>query len=389
MLRSKLLFFFLLFVSIMKVEAQTNFLKGYYITSSQDTIHGYIDYRSERRNYSLCIYRESLNSKSVNLYPKDIIGFTVDNKDFYETHSFKSKKGEELYGFFKVLVRGKLSLLRYVSRYFVKEANNKVSEISKTSEITEERKLKEDYAGLGLLIFLMNDCEETSRTYLEKKYTSNIDYIEIFKKYNQCVGGQFQTTQKIVIHPHFDFGLQASPTFNGFKFNTSAENVTFDNQLSASGGGFVSIFLPKVNERVRLVAEVTYNRYNGYAYFSFDNSNNDLFIDYSSLKFPLLVRLGQTKFFFDIGIQNQFILDQHLKWRIETLGQNTVNTTEGDVPPLNKWSYGYLVGMGLNYKLANHAVRSSLRFSHIRESDHPNNPVYQTIEFIFAFQLTR
>ena len=389
MLRSKLLFFFLLFIGVTKGEAQTNFFKGYYVTPARDTIHGFIDYRSERRNYRLCIYRESLSSKAVNLYPKDIIGFTVDDKDFYETHTLKSKKGEELYGFFKVLVRGKLSLLRYVSRYFVKESDNTVSEISKTSEITEDRKLKEDYSGLGMLIFLMKDCEETSSSYLQRQFKTHVNYIELFERYNRCVGSQFQRTRKIVIRPHFDFGLQASPVINAFKFNTSLMQATFEKKVSFSVGGFVSIFLPKVNENTRLIVETTYNTYSNYSYFSFDLSNNDLFIDYSCLKVPLLIRYGQTKFFIDIGIQNQFILDQNLKWRVETLTQNGVNTTDGDIPQLTNRSSGYLIGMGLNYKLVNHAVKSSLRFSNIRDRNHLNNPIYQTIEFIFAFQLTR
>lgn len=381
-----ILLFFIFFAGFINLKAQTNFIKGYYITNAQDSIHGYLDYRSEKRNYKLLVFKKDLNSKQIKLYPKDLLGFTVDNSDFYERHSFKSRKGEELYGFFKVILRGKLSLLRYQSRYFAKNSQGEIFEISKRKEVSDG-KLMEDYYGLGMLKVLMKDCDEMTSDFLEKQYKSNPNFIDIFNKYNSCVGSLPYVPEKIIIKPHLNLGIQLSPTVTNLNLGEPMQNASFDKGFSFGFGGFASLFIPKVDENLRLVFEATYGKYSQYAYFRSGNTSNDLFIDYSSLKVPVFIRYNFNRFFLDVGTQNQFILNQDLRWRIETILQSIVYTNEGEVTPFKVWTNGYIAGLGFRHTVLDYPVRASVRFSHMQASNHVSQPVFQTIELSISVQL--
>lgn len=386
-MRPAILLFPIYLLGLMSLQAQTNFLKGYYITTSQDTVHGYVDYRSERRNYKLCVFKKTLSDKVVRFYPQDIVGFGVENKDLYVRQSFGNRKGETLDGFFRVVVRGKLTLLRYQSRYFVKATSGKLQEITKRNEVSD-RKIREDFAGLGVLKFLMNDCAEISGAYLEEEYKSTANFSKIFKKYNSCFGSSsgFEA-QKIKIKSHLDVGIQMSPVITDLDLSGILGDPKLGSDYSFSGGAFASIFLPKVNEKARLLLEANYGKSSHYAYFSSSSINNDLFVDYTYLKAPIFIRYSFNKFFIDLGMQNQLILNQNTKWRVETILQNTVLTSERSIPAFNSWTYGYMAGFGTKYMVANHAIRSSMRFSQTRVVSHVNKPIFQTIELCFSIQL--
>ena len=371
----------------MELSAQTNFLKGYIILPSQDTIRGYVDYRAEKRNNKLCYFKGELNNNAKRFNPEDIIGFAVEDKDFYERHSFKSRKGEELYGFFKVLLRGKISLLRYQSRYFAKDPNGKIFEVTKGREISEG-KVRDDYYGLGILKALMKDCDDVPGV-LEMEYKLTPNFLYIFKKYNECVGVTTYVTQKITINPHVDLGIQVSPTIANLSLNSPFEAANFQNKLSSGVGGFASVFIPKGDENLRVVLETTYSMYKYYSYFSSSNTNNDLFVDFSCLKFPVLLRYKIGKLFIDLGVQNQFILNQELRWRVETIQQNVILTGDGQVAPFKKWSNGFLAGVGFKYKVSNFRILTSVRYSNNQTLNLPYKPVFQTIELNFQIQLTR
>src|SRR5260221_2940070 len=390
----KVLLFFLFLISIPDLRAQTNFLKGYYITPLKDTVTGYIDYRSEQSNYKVCIFKFNLDSKPIKLYPNDIVGFTVQKMDIYEKRSFKAKKGEVLLGFFKLIVKGKLSLLRYQSRYFVKTAANQVFEITKRLELFEnsknlqdEDKLKVDYSGLGMLIVLMNDCDEVTRAFLENEYKRNPDFHHIFVTYNKCVG-EVSEPDAIRIKPHFDLGVLAAPALTKLNLSFPFQNANFSSDFNFSAGAYTSIFIPKVTENLRSVLEARYGKYKHYAYFTDILANNDLFIDYSFLKVPLLIRYTHRAFFLDVGIQNVCVLDQNIRWRVESRQSNNIFTSDAQLTPLSKQT-GFLVGIGMNYKLAQHLLLLSLRLSQSQASNHPNKPVFQSLEVILAFQLTK
>jgi hypothetical protein len=379
---SKILFCLICLLASRYSTAQTNFLKGYYISAENDTVHGYIEYAFDSRNYRLCVYKADLNADPVNLHPTDIRGFAIQDKLFYERHSFKSRKGDGVSGFFEVLFKGKVSLLRYESRYFAQNDEEGIVEISKRREVIEGNKVKDDYRGMGLLLIMMKDCARMTAGFLEKNYKSNPDFENIFEEYYKCTGHPVRRSTRPGIRLAVNFGLQAAATLPELSFASRWENATFDSQLGYNAGGFLSIFFPRVNESFRLVVEATYSAFDGYSFFAQGSSNNDLFLEYSMLRVPIIIRYSPKRFFVDIGLQNQYILDQQIRWRIEALGNNVVETTDGSVNPLPSLSNGFLIGAGYRF---NH-LRSSVRFSQTASPDHQTEPVYRSIELLLSYQ---
>lgn len=395
---SKLWLCILAISTAISLKAQTNFKPGYYISASQDTVRGYIEYRSELRNYDVCIFRHDLNSKRVRLYPRAIKGYVILDKVFYETHSVKRKNsGEERPGFMQVLVRGKLSLLRNHGRFFAKDNTGQIFEITKKDIEVEDNVLQEDYRGIGYLKILMNDCPRMQLDSLEKQFQITPDFVEIFKMYYECVGGQSQVIQRIAIEPYVEFGPQASATATKIYFTDKLQRASFNYHLNPTIGGFASVFVPRLGERLRLVAEASFGMYRDRSNFSesvyysdnetiYSTTHHNIFIDYTFVKVPLLARYSFGKVHIEAGTQYQFMFNQKVAWHTETVYQSV------DIQGKRKYSLdgstrGYVAGIGFTYSLGGYNVQLSFRLSRIKTKEHPNTPIFQTIEFLVAVQL--
>lgn len=386
---AKILLFFIFLSGAISLRAQTNFLKGYYISMNKDTIRGYIENRSEDRNSNLCVFKETLTSKVMELYPQDILGFTIEDRDFYEKHLFNRKNGAQVNGFLRVIIRGRLSLLSYQSMYFVKDSSGQIFEISEDIVlwVTDDNlNLKEDSYGLAILKDLMKDCSELSGDLGEREFQSKLNLTNLFIKYNTCVGSSIIKGEKMRVKPHADFGLLGSSTLSQLTYSSTLGTVSFDNDLSLSLGVFTSFFFPKLTEKFRVVSEVTYSSFSNYHYFATGTTSNDLFVDYSSLKIPLFFRYNFKQVFFDLGVQNQFVINQDLRWRVETVRQNIVYTEQIPEAPLKSFTSGYLVGVGANLKVVNHTLGSSFRFSNLKNLNNNDQTVLRNFELILFFQ---
>lgn len=362
-------------------KCQTNFLPGYYLKTKTDTVRGLIEYLSESRNARFCVFKATEAAKAITLYPGDVIGYCISNKQWFESHTAVEKGNRKVVGFFRVLVLGRLSLLAFQSKHFV-EINDSIYDISKTEEIVEG-KLIEDFRGLGILKSLIHDCPEVDYFKVHRNVTVS-DYVDIVTKYNSCKGNSSRQAERIKIKPKFSLGLQASPTLTTLKLTSGALIANITNDLHFKAGIFVSCFIPKMNENIRLVGEASIGEFNNYSFFWNVNSNNDLFVKYSYLELPVLLRFGKG-IFVDLGINNQFILSQNQSWRIEKVTPIDVQTENGQPNPLHSWTSGVLLGMGLQRNLFHHSIRYIVRMNAFRN----HNETYQSIEFKVSYQLTK
>jgi hypothetical protein len=387
----KILFFFLL-IGLGQLKAQTNFVKGYYITPAQDTVRGYLEYRSENRNFDNCVFKQDLNSAPVTFLPKDINGFAFEDKDFYEKHTFKNRKGEESDGFFKVILRGDISLLRYRSKHFVKTQKDEIIEISRNEQIVDS-KLVKDYVGMGALHTVMKDCAQAAGEIFKTKPDSEGEFRAIFEQYYQCKGKSPFRTEDVMIRRHADFGVLGSVAMMQLQLDGPFKDVNVSSVTTFSAGAYASFFIPRVDEKFRLVVEATYTKYKNYQYFSTDNvtntTNNDLYINYSALRVPLLARYSTKVLFFDLGIQNQLIVQSDPRWRVETVWSDAIFTTDNVANVVPTFTLGYLVGIGAKCNVAHRAVRSSVRFSKLNSFTADNLASNQTIELMLAIQINR
>jgi hypothetical protein len=381
-----LLFFIILFASL-NLEAQTNFVKGYYITQQHDTVRGYLEYRTEHKKSRVCVFKSDLKSKPVTFGPYEVLGVSFEDKDFYETHSFKGRTGNEELGFFKVILRGKLSLLRYDSRYFVRKESGEMYEITKRYVVTDGIS-RADLSGFGVLKTLMNDCSDITEGYLKDQYAGNPHFKDIFIKYNRCSGSTFTESRDVQINPHFNFGLQAAANYCKLEFRgvrVPLSSVSFDNEVVPSFGVFASIFLPRVNERFRLVVEANYHEVERHSNFQFSTALCDLYVNYSLLRVPVIMRYG-GRFFVEAAVMPQFVINESTNWSIY---DGTLTNEQTALKPLNALNIGYLVGAGMQFRFSGFALRSFVRYSKNSLTGSPYKPVFQNFEAVFALQLMK
>ncbi|MBQ7237349.1 MAG: hypothetical protein IJS20_01010 [Bacteroidales bacterium] len=94
--------------------AQINLREGFVITLSGDTLHGSIDYRTDRMNMEQCIFIQDGHNLPVICTPTDIQGYRfLDNGRYYVSKTIQNevtKRDTTL--FLEYVVRGQLSLYR-------------------------------------------------------------------------------------------------------------------------------------------------------------------------------------------------------------------------------------------------------------------------------------
>ena len=369
------------------LKGQSNLFRGYYVTLENDTVRGYIEYRTEERNQKLFVFRKNFENTAQKFLPENVIAYSVDEKVFYESHTYIHRRGEELTGFFKVIVRGKLSLLTYKSKYFAKDDEGKLHEISKRQESAGGNKIRTDFRGIGVLKALMIDCPEIQRGFLDR-YQFEKNFAPLFRKYNECIGSSYSDVRKIPVKPRLELGIQISPTITKLTLVREFSDADFGQSVSTTAGAFSSICFPRLSNRISFVLEASYNKCNNYSYFQRANTNNDVIMNYSSLKIPVLIRFSSKVFFADLGLQKHFILSQAMRWRVEYVNQSSARTEDGSLLPFSN-SLGTLIGIGGKFMVLQRNVRLSARYSKTRSPTHAYRPVFETVEIIVSAQLSK
>jgi hypothetical protein len=360
-------------------RCQTNFVEGYYITSSKDTTHGFIEYNSDQKNGKVCRYKADLRSKPVTLYPNDIEGYVLMNRAYFEKHQFSDVEGNNTIGFFKVLVRGKLSLLAFESKSFVKDSQGKLFDISRKRETTSQRVALVP-RGVAILKELMQDCLDVYYN-LDDDFQEEADLPGIFRKYNLCAQDFAFEAREIEMRKVVSCGISGSSSMASLAFHGMWGQATFQDQFSPQVGGYASLFIPRMNENFRVVGEMLYGQDKRYGFFKFDQSNNDLFINYSYLRIPVYVEVPIKKIFLTAGSQWLMIMNQNFRWRQESPTQGVIITTEKAVEKIQGVSQGFVVGVGKKWNFSRFHLAPSIRFSRNSNGRHSYQPVFRYIEF--------
>jgi hypothetical protein len=382
----KLTLFLLTFFLAFGAWAQGNFARGYYITPQRDTVHGYISYQSEAYNNIAFNFKKNLKDSRPTRFTSEMSeGFVVENKDFYEKHTFVDFKGITHTGFFKVLLRADLSLLRFNRKYFAKSKGDTLHQVSNHAERINGRRVVL-YSGRGWLEALMLNCEVIGPKYLDLQYAAGPDYLGIFTLYNECIGSSIVKSQKVKFRTHATVGVIGSyfdATVMLRKLHTTMD------QLRAPGAGVTtSIFIPGTRNFGTFAVEAIYGHGEGYAYLSQSNANTDLFISYSHLRTPILARVDVGKLFIEGGFVGQFMLSQKATERSEIMYPNMVVTEEIVAAPFQNFTSGLLLGVGFQNYVLDRPVRMSFRYSQTETKNAPYLERFRTLELTLSVMLT-
>ena len=73
----------IIFLSIIRLNAQSDFRNGYIIENDNDTIIGLIDYKGSKANAKKCIFIKDINSENQIFTPEEIKGYRFTNSKYY------------------------------------------------------------------------------------------------------------------------------------------------------------------------------------------------------------------------------------------------------------------------------------------------------------------
>ncbi|MEI9917594.1 MAG: outer membrane beta-barrel protein [Bacteroidota bacterium] len=377
------------------VYGQTNFLPGYYITRQSDTIRCLIEYRSPERMAEGIRFKKTLNSRVLELEPGSVRSVVIQDQNFFESLVYRAKPEEALIGFFKMIVKGRLTLYRYGNRYFVSKTGDDLREVTKTKRKLETYLIANNYSGLGVLRSLIDDCSSMSEQLLLDNFNgTDTGYRNIVNKYNSCFPEGTNDIADIKIRSRLELGVTGSLNGTQLSFaKTSLPQAHFNWSSSIGGGIFLSIFSPQMGDKLRFVVEPYFGKNHQYSYFQANQTTADLFINYSFVRAPLLFRYFCNDYLFlDIGVTNVIVLNSQTTWRAETPDPsgNFVETSNGPAYKVKSNLAGLAGGVGVKMKMGKMALLTSVRASNIfrLQGDVSNNqPITKWADLNIALQL--
>lgn len=176
------------------VYAQDNYLKGYVLTLENDTIQGWINFRSDKLNSTVCTFKSDLNSDKQEYYPKDIYGYR-----FLNDGKFYISKQIEIAGvkkdvFLEFLLEGIENLYYYEEgdvKYYILEnmkgdylyAYQEPEKLVSTEKTTG---YKTDFRYMGILKLHYKDYQKIVNMVDLTEYTHE-SMIKLVKAYHDLV----------------------------------------------------------------------------------------------------------------------------------------------------------------------------------------------------------
>lgn len=222
-----MLFFLILTI---KSYAQINPKPGYIVTLANDTIQGYIDYRSALQNASHCFFQANGENNYKEYLPKDIKAYRfTDNGKYYISFKFVNEKGEN-HRFLEFLVKGKINL------YYLPGANenhycfeNESGELTwvevpeRTNEVTDaSERRKERNSSLRPLFKIFENSTSIKEKLVKEKLSKN-NLIKLTKEYHyeksnnakeECIQFEYSTNkeQTVTIEWYINTGISLNST---------------------------------------------------------------------------------------------------------------------------------------------------------------------------------
>ena len=370
-----------LFINITNIFSQSDLREGYIIKKDNDTIHGWIDYRSSKKNSEECLFKQHEDGGIMQYKPDQLIGYRFTDSKYYLSKDVQLN-GEKQIIFLEFLINGIIDIYFYINNfseyYFVDTGDGQLIELkNKQISIFNEGKnyTKESKEYVGQLKYIFNQnfdiAKEVDNVTLDSKSLKNIT-----KKYHNsvcqdaCIIYENKTVPKTK-----KFGLLLGVNFNTIHYNIRNRPLThiefylsqsnFNVSITPSIGFFYKQNMPKTNERLYIQydfiyhktklhsLEKTFNEYDGLTHVnSIDltrhSLNNSLSLKYETPrgKFRPTYQIG--------GFLNYFVKTNYLRESSLILPSGTESLPiEYTNNPFTNFDFGLNFGIGLNLKLEN------------------------------------
>lgn len=363
----KLIFFVLSFILSFNAIAQSDFKPGLIITTTNDTIRGFVDHKKNSVNAKECVFKKSVDGESRVYRPGEINGYRIDNDKFYVAKNV----GDEMF-FLEFLVDGIVNLYYYdqngSDRFFLERdttlvalTNDKTTFYKAAtpgySEVKVE-KMSNKYKGV-LNYEFRDDTKMVPKirvaTFDEKSL------IKLVKQYHadvctdQCIVYTKSNRSSISIGPSVSW-IMASMQMDGSK------DHVHDTQLSY--GVEIRYRPPFLFYRWSLLTGAAFskNNFNGdftgrYYDYTYDLTYN-IKLSYDVVRIPIIFQYTfptkKIQPFIHVGVTNVILLNPtyEIKYTVFNPSSKTYSTGYGE-STMENYHIGALAGVGARKDLAN------------------------------------
>jgi len=273
-------------VFAISLNAQTDFLPGYYITNNSDTIRGEIDNRGDMRNCHICTFRSGEGMESVSFNPGGIYAyrFSDGGKYYISKEVIINKKSQTV--FLEFLVNGISNLYYYrgegLDRYYIESGDGSIIELTNDFiEFTKDDMVYGRYTNLyvGQMRASFSDCPEILPK-LDQAQFSHKSLINLTSEYHDyvcdgelCIIYEKPTSNVQVSGGPYAGMITSTLDFPEFKGDMDADAsykwyhyYTFSRQTDYMFGLRFRFTMPRANEKLALIVLTEYTRSDYYSY---------------------------------------------------------------------------------------------------------------------------
>ncbi|OEK04061.1 hypothetical protein [Roseivirga misakiensis] len=249
--------FTLLFVILFaqSIQAQ-DWLDGFIITKSADTLKGKIQYRTSDVQFQKAYFKE--NGAVKEYIPSEVLGYGIDGVKSYSSQAVDNE-------FVEVIAVGNVSLYRKRKTLLIQNENGETYPlVSKTKTVVSEGEtyVSEGKKWKSIVYGMLSSCDIRPEDLKELNFnTKNI--LGLVTKYNACKNGTTKTYQNnglktVLVDYGIHFGIR-----NG-ELNVSASGGpdrpvdTNHKSTNAIIGGFLNFRFPNLSEKISLQVGLNY-----------------------------------------------------------------------------------------------------------------------------------
>jgi hypothetical protein len=347
------------------VYSQKVFIGGFIVKNNGENQEGLINYESHKRTPSKCIFKKFEIAKEVSYSPEDIAAFGFTNGPRYESVIIKGRKK-----FLEVLVKGQLSLYRNGSDFYLRSDNENIVLLSKGIISWKDGNSNKTFRGTDELLGYLGAGQVEVRSDNKSKN----DLVPIISEINRSkdaaynVYGHELKIPEIQFHEgqYFDskshYGLMAG--INVYSLVMKYVQSDFIPQTGAASSVMAGFSFEKPislrNERLALRTDMILFKQSLYSYkeqkLVFDMiTRNDVFIDFTTLKIPILLQynLNGKDFipYFNFGISSMFFLNKKYLQISEKETHDFVYISENSSLVYKPAEMSFAIGSGIKRRL--------------------------------------
>lgn len=367
-------FFFLLLVVLPSLKAQTDFVEGYIVKITGDTLLGHLDQRLDFYNYQSCVFKEP-GQKENEYFPQDLLAFGYKNGKH-----FVSQIKEDF--FVEAIITGKMSLFRDSKGFFVTKEDELIDLVVEKKEVTIDNMpyMKDVSRWKNYLAYLAADCDLNLYVYLEEMDYSKNDLVNFVKRYNQCVLAD--VVEYNVSEPLFtmDYGFAIDVSGSFLKSNSDYNTYhVFNTNYSSINPGFgflAEVYAPRLSKNFSFQSELLFSTFHFFRTHQTEAPNKGTHyveMNFSSISLPLSLKYKisyarKFNWFFQGGIAMQKVINQNtVSEGVHMYSDYVFNYDNLQFKPVRDITTLYWTAAGFSYQWNNNfQTEVSLKYTYMR-----------------------